>query len=189
MSMDWASRRHEHLRFESDWAPPLQCACECHRSSRWLLLLSAMLCTNTVSAQDHVRKIHSQGADRAAHGSGLCAEVFWGGVQIAGLDVGWGQRIDLTLDPKTRRYVTERQLPAGRFPYRLVYNDELWTWSADHPTMKDGDHVNNYVEVLGASTPEAIEARQRIMSETGDFTAGERQHLTNIFAKGQFRDC
>ena len=102
--------------------------------------------------------------------------------------MGWGQRIDLAYDSKTRRFVTERLLPPGRFPFRLVYDDERWTWSADHPVMQDGDHVNNYVEVLGSATPTAVEARARIMSESGNFLPSERQQLVQSFANGQFRD-
>lgn len=108
-------------------------------------------------------------------------------VQIAGLDVGWGQRIDLTFDPKANRLYTERTLPAGKFPYRFVYDDELWTTSADHPVMKDGEHFNNYVEVVGATSPQAVKARSRIMSEAGELTAEEQAQLQGLFADGRCR--
>lgn len=110
-------------------------------------------------------------------------------LQIAGLDVGWGQRIDLQRDPKTHRYVTERTLPVGKFPYRLVYDESIWSWCADHPTMKDGDHINNFVEVMGSSAPEAVEARARIMREDGDFTPAERGQLEKLFADGKLREA
>ena len=109
-------------------------------------------------------------------------------LQIAGLDVGWGQRIDLTRDAQTQRFVTERSLPAGKFPYKLVFDEHLWTCSADHPVMQDGDHVNNFVEVAGNASSEAIEARARIMSEAGNFTAQERQQLEQMFADHKFSD-
>lgn len=108
-------------------------------------------------------------------------------VQIAGLDVGWGQRIDLEKEARTGRFVTERALPAGKFPYKLVFDETLWTCSADHPTMLDGEHLNNFVEVLGNTSAAAVEARLRLMSADGNLTAGERQTLQELFVGGALR--
>ncbi len=54
--------------------------------------------------------------------------------QIAGLDVGWGQQIDMDWDARTRRYVVTRSLPPGRYPFKFIM-DGHWTYSADHPTF------------------------------------------------------
>lgn len=108
-------------------------------------------------------------------------------MQIAGLDVGWGQRIDLEKEARTGRFVTERALPAGKFPYKLVFDETLWTCSADHPTMLDGEHLNNFVEVLGNTSAAAVEARLRLMSADGNLTAGERQTLRELFVGGALR--
>jgi hypothetical protein len=54
--------------------------------------------------------------------------------QIAGLDVGWGQQIDMDYDTKTHRHVVTRSLPPGRYPYKFIM-DGHWTYSADHPTF------------------------------------------------------
>ena len=54
--------------------------------------------------------------------------------QIAGLDVGWGQQIDMDYDARTHRYVVTRSLPPGRYPFKFIM-DGHWTYSADHPTF------------------------------------------------------
>lgn len=55
-------------------------------------------------------------------------------MQIAGLDVGWGQQIDMGYDSTTHRHVVTRSLPPGRYPYKFIM-DGRWTYSADHPTF------------------------------------------------------
>ena len=55
-------------------------------------------------------------------------------LQVAGLDVGWGQHIDLEWNSKLHRYETTRSLPPGRYPYKFIM-DGRWTYSADHPTF------------------------------------------------------
>lgn len=59
--------------------------------------------------------------------SGVC----W---QVAGLDVGWGQQLDMQREAGGGRWVLRRELPTGRFPYKLIV-DGRWTCSADHPTF------------------------------------------------------
>ena len=88
-------------------------------------------------------------------------------LQVAGLDVGWGQRLDLQLETKSQRFVLERNLPIGKFGYKFIFDDR-WTYSADHPTLVDGDAINNYVEVVGnMSNPKINAARARLLSEDG----------------------
>ncbi|KAK9909066.1 hypothetical protein WJX75_006695 [Coccomyxa subellipsoidea] len=102
-------------------------------------------------------------------------------LQIAGLDVGWGQQIDMDYDTKTHRHVVTRSLPPGRYPYKFIM-DGHWTYSADHPTFTEGDHTNNYVDVSSTTTsPAADEARERLMSETGSLIPEERQKLETLF--------
>ena len=55
-------------------------------------------------------------------------------VQIAGLDVGWGQQIDMDYNSDRHRYEVIRHLPPGRYPYKFIM-DGHWTYSADHPTF------------------------------------------------------
>lgn len=100
-------------------------------------------------------------------------------LQIAGLDVGWGQRLDLQLDLKAHRFTIERDLPVGKFGYKFVFDDR-WTYSADHPTFLDGDNINNYVEVMGnQSDPKINAARERLLSEEGHMTDAERQTIND----------
>eukprot|EP00891_Asterochloris_glomerata_P008216 jgi/Astpho2/8216/e_gw1.00122.113.1_t len=39
--------------------------------------------------------------------------------KVAGLDVGWGQRLDMEWDERAKRYSLERRLPPGRFTYKV----------------------------------------------------------------------
>ena len=98
--------------------------------------------------------------------------------------MGWGQKVDLPWNPATKRYEVHVDLPVGRFPYKFLF-DGRWTWSADHPLMKDGDNFNNFVEVSGS--PQGAQLRSRLMQEGGNFTAKERRTLQKKFAAGVFR--
>ena len=99
--------------------------------------------------------------------------------QVAGLDVGWGQRLDLQLNAKSQRFELERELPVGKFPYKFIF-DDVWTYSADHPTLLDGDSINNYVEVVGNMSNSKINAaRQRLLSEEGLMEQEERDTIIN----------
>ena len=55
-------------------------------------------------------------------------------VQVAGLDVGWGQQIDMDYNSDLHRYEVIRHLPPGRYAYKFIM-DGRWTYSADHPTF------------------------------------------------------
>ena len=55
-------------------------------------------------------------------------------VQGAGLDLGWGQQIDMDYNSDLHRYEVIRHLPPGRYAYKFIM-DGRWTYSADHPTF------------------------------------------------------
>ncbi|KAK9820509.1 hypothetical protein WJX72_011109 [[Myrmecia] bisecta] len=96
-------------------------------------------------------------------------------IQVAGLDVGWGQPLDMTYDVETHRFVLDRALPPGRFPFKLIV-DGRWTYSADHPTYKDNDNINNYVDVVpDISDSGVVAARKRLLSEECNLTTAERE--------------
>ena len=69
-------------------------------------------------------------------------------MQVAGLDVGWHQKLDMVWDVPTLRWMLKRDLLPGSYPYKLVI-DGNWTYSADHPTTQDGDNINNVLDVRG----------------------------------------
>ena len=48
-----------------------------------------------------------------------CHITFYLLLQVAGLDVGWGQRLDLEWDERAKRYSLERRLPPGRFTFKV----------------------------------------------------------------------
>jgi hypothetical protein len=41
-------------------------------------------------------------------------------IQVAGLDVGWGQQVEMQRDAATRRFVLKRELPPGLYQYKLI---------------------------------------------------------------------
>lgn len=77
------------------------------------------------------------------------------GVQIAGLDVGWGQQIDMQYDPDTHRYVLTRSLPPGRYPYKFIM-DGRWTYSADHPTFTVRQKPHSVPFLLNVTFEDAV---------------------------------
>mmetsp|Transcript_23232 Transcript_23232/g.64496 ORF Transcript_23232/g.64496 Transcript_23232/m.64496 type:complete len:393 (+) Transcript_23232:188-1366(+) len=97
-------------------------------------------------------------------------------VQIAGLDVGWSRLLDLQYDSAKKRFVLERSLLPGRYAYKFVW-DGVWSYSADHPTYSDGDHTNNFLQVVGSSDPAELAARERITSANGTTTPEERDTI------------
>lgn len=56
-------------------------------------------------------------------------------MQIAGLDVGWGNRLDMELDPAGTSFIVRRELPPGKFNYKFLF-DGHWSYSANHPTTQ-----------------------------------------------------
>lgn len=100
-------------------------------------------------------------------------------VEISGLDIGWGQRVPLRFDKEKGFWITERELPEGRYEYKYIV-DGKWTNNKKEPVTevnKDG-HINNYVEVsskdLGSYSQEL---RERLASEDGDLTKEERSKI------------
>lgn len=101
-------------------------------------------------------------------------------VKVAGLDVGWGVQLPLERDVPRARWVLKRDLPPGLYQYKLIF-DGRWSYSADHPTLRDGDNVNNYVEVAySSSDPEEWMARERILTSGTKLTDEEIERLRHI---------
>ncbi|KAG2454888.1 hypothetical protein HYH02_000719 [Chlamydomonas schloesseri] len=97
--------------------------------------------------------------------------------KVAGLDVGWHQQLPLEREPGSSRLVLNRVLQPGKYAYKFVV-DGNWTYSADHPTLQDGNNTNNYIEVLGREVPEHLQQAQlRLLQPGGDLTEEERAEL------------
>ncbi|GAQ77869.1 protein tyrosine phosphate [Klebsormidium nitens] len=108
-------------------------------------------------------------------------------VEVAGLDVGWGGR--LQLERKDGRWILERLLPAGRYQYKFIV-DGHWTYNPDSPLTRPDNmgNVNNFVQVVGDSTrSEAWLLRERLIKE--EPTEEDRQILLEkLFAKDRRRN-
>ncbi|CAM6091312.1 unnamed protein product [Calypogeia fissa] len=93
-------------------------------------------------------------------------------VEIAGLDVGWYERIVFDRGDDGHFYA-QRDVPIGRYEFKYIV-DGNWMNNPDMPVThpnKDG-HVNNYIEVTGdAADAELWEFRRRIMAD--DFVLTE----------------
>lgn len=98
-------------------------------------------------------------------------------VQISGLDVGWNTQLDLHMDPKTDRFVLTRPLLPGSYQYKFII-DGVWSASLDHPTVQDGNNINNVVIVAPKNKDEALEAaQQRYLRPGCVLTKEERAEL------------
>ncbi len=40
--------------------------------------------------------------------------------QVAGLDVGWGQQVEMVIDPKTHHFKLTRYLPPGKYQFKFI---------------------------------------------------------------------
>ena len=105
-------------------------------------------------------------------------------VEMAGMDVGWGQSVPLTSHHSTNGHLTTvRSLPPGKFQFKFIW-DGVWGPCLDHLTMVDGDNLNNYIIVPDADMgKEAAAARRRIRSADGDLTGDERETIRKALAE------
>lgn len=100
-------------------------------------------------------------------------------VEIAGLDVGWGQKIPMKLDEEQGSWILQRELPEGCYEYKYVVDGD-WISNEDELVTtpnKDG-HVNNYV-LVSADDPDSENAklRKRLTGDDPDLTADERLRI------------
>ncbi|PSC72542.1 phosphoglucan phosphatase amyloplastic [Micractinium conductrix] len=98
--------------------------------------------------------------------------------QVAGLDVGWGQQLDMKPDPRYRhRFLLMRDLPPGTYSFKFII-DGRWGYAPSLPTRLDGDNTNNWVGVPYRNTsPEVQAARERLLAPGGRLTDEERQRI------------
>lgn len=93
-------------------------------------------------------------------------------VDLAGLDVGWHNRVPLEKDSETGKFVVVRQLPPGTYQYKFVV-DGVWQPNLELPTVDDNGNINNVIEVLPEPGSEDAARRTRIMAAGGRLTSDE----------------
>lgn len=97
--------------------------------------------------------------------------------QIAGLDHGWNSpHLDMKWDRETARWILRRELSPGIYQWKLIV-DGHWTYSADHPTLQDGVHTNNKLEVIGSLDEMQAARLSRYMTKGSDLTSEEREEI------------
>lgn len=97
-------------------------------------------------------------------------------VEVAGLDVGWGQAVELEVTGAGagRGLTVTRPLPPGLYQFKFIWDGDVWGPCLDHLTMVDGDNLNNYLVVPDAEAgAEVAAARARLRAPGGDLTPEE----------------
>lgn len=96
--------------------------------------------------------------------------------RIAGLDAGWGARLEPQLDKHTGRATLTRRLRPGKHFWKLCWTwrdpetgkeESFWATSPHHPSLVDaGGNRNNFVEVPRERVPtaEGMAAERRLSS-------------------------
>lgn len=101
-------------------------------------------------------------------------------VEVAGLDIGWGQRIPLKFNNERGAWILNRELPEGHYEYKYIV-DGVWTCNGDEhvtPPNKDG-HVNNFIQVVDAEDPSSDRAllRGRVTGDDPELKTEERSKI------------
>jgi len=97
-------------------------------------------------------------------------------VEIAGLDVGWHERIPLVKDAKTGDFVLDRETPPGVYQYKFIVDGE-WMADPELPSVTDNGNLNNLARVNPTPGSPDAERRARIMRKGGLPTEEEWQRL------------
>jgi hypothetical protein len=106
--------------------------------------------------------------------------------QVAGLDVGWGQQLDMAVDQRfPHRFALTRHLPPGMYQFKFII-DGRWGYAPNCPTRMDGDNMNNWVAVPYANQARDVqEARQRLLTPGGRLTDEERSRIRQLLSELQ----
>jgi len=97
-------------------------------------------------------------------------------VQIAGLDVGWHNKVPLQKDEATGEFVLQRDLPPGSYQYKFIVDGE-WQPNLELPHVDDNGNVNNVCAVAPAEGSPDAARRERIMAPKGRPTDDELKAL------------
>eukprot|EP00898_Chlorokybus_atmophyticus_P008759 jgi/Chlat1/8885/Chrsp92S00687 len=104
-------------------------------------------------------------------------------VQVAGLDVGWGQRIDAEKEVGrgTMRWVVRRPLRTGRYEYKYVIEGDRWTYNPDALTTAPdgGGNVNNVIDIPPRD-PAAAATLARVLREDAVLTEEDYEQIKKV---------
>ncbi|GMH36175.1 hypothetical protein BSKO_04043 [Bryopsis sp. KO-2023] len=94
-------------------------------------------------------------------------------VELAGLDVGWGQKIALSHDNGNGTFTATRTLMPGKYSFKPVVDGE-WVCSNEYPKREDGGNVNNFLEVQHSTRDAYVDsALHRLQTESSPLTLEE----------------
>uniref|UniRef100_A0A7I4DZ91 AMP-activated protein kinase glycogen-binding domain-containing protein n=1 Tax=Physcomitrium patens TaxID=3218 RepID=A0A7I4DZ91_PHYPA len=134
-----------------------------------------------------LESIKAATADLLTEGSKQVVDLKWEGgpkhVEIAGLDVGWGQtRLPMEYRQSENQWILRRELPVGRYEYKFVV-DGVWMTNPELPLSQPNreGQVNNVIEVTDtAQSGASKQLREQLMQEDADLTS---EHRAKIRAK------
>jgi len=102
-------------------------------------------------------------------------------VEIAGLDVGWGARLQLQKSDTSNVFKICRAMPPGRYQYKFIIDGE-WRASQDLPTVIDNGNLNNVIEVDPAAESADAEVHTRLMTSGGRPTKQELEQIKEVLS-------
>jgi len=97
-------------------------------------------------------------------------------VEVAGLDVGWGDKLALELDSVAGEFVLNRELHCGIYQYKFIIDGE-WMPNEDLPTVNDNGNINNLAEVAADADSLDGKRRNRLMAKGGLPTSEELDQI------------
>ncbi|CAE7295817.1 DSP4 [Symbiodinium pilosum] len=102
-------------------------------------------------------------------------------VEVAGLDIGWHERVPMVKNATTGEFVLERDTPPGVYQYKFIV-DGKWMANPDLPSVTDNGNVNNVARVNPAPGSADSERRERMMKKGGRPTEEEWKQLQSMLA-------
>eukprot|EP00798_Chlamydomonas_sp_ICE-L_P008085 gene8085-1327_t len=98
-------------------------------------------------------------------------------IRIAGLDIGWHTSVPLVKNNKLGRFEMRRSMLPGSYQYKFIV-DGNWTYSMDHPSVQDGQNINNIIKVVAPGLDEEKQAKQmRYISKGTTLTDEDKADL------------
>lgn len=105
-------------------------------------------------------------------------------VDIAGLDIGWKNRLRLEAN-SSGEFSIVREIPPGRYQYKFIVDGE-WMPDPTLPTVNDNGNINNVLEVAAVGGSDSADAvrRTRLMADGGRPTDEELTEIRSYLGVG-----